>query len=272
MSEPEEPGSGRTVFGASAGEALRTIEGWPGEIVGYAVDYPSGHDTGIHSHDRRQLVHGTAGVLDLRAERGAWVVPAGLAVWVPAGIRHRVRAPHGAAMRTLYVAESLNRIIPGDCTVVRVSPLLRELIVAVTELPRTYADEGPESRLIAVLVDTLEAAEEAPLALRLPEDRRAIAVADALIADPADDRSLDDWGRAVGASGRTLARLFQTETGLTFAEWRRRRLHAALERLAAGQAVTTVALDLGYRSPSAFVSMFKRNLGVTPGQVASAAA
>lgn len=87
----------------------------------------------------------------------------------------------------------------------------------------------------------------------------------ALRRNPADARTLDAWGVAVGASARTLARLFMTETGLSFAAWRAQvRLLAALARLAAGEKVTSVALDLGYDSPSAFIAMFRRQLGVTP--------
>ena len=105
----------------------------------------------------------------------------------------------------------------------------------------------------------------APLDLPLPRDRRALAVAEALIASPADGRYLEALGRAVGASDRTLARLFRRETGLTFGRWRqRRRLLAELERLAGGESVTAVALDLGYERPSAFIAMFRRALGASP--------
>jgi AraC-like DNA-binding protein len=88
-----------------------------------------------------------------------------------------------------------------------------------------------------------------------------------VLADPADRRTLAAWARPAGASVRTLARLFTRETGMGFRGWRQQvRLLRALERLAAGEAVTTVALDLGYDSPSAFVAMFRRALGTTPGR------
>jgi AraC-like DNA-binding protein len=92
-------------------------------------------------------------------------------------------------------------------------------------------------------------------------------VSDALVANPADDRDLEVWADSAGASSRTLARLFVKETGLTFGAWRQRlRLLAAISRLGAGQPVTAVSYETGYHSPSAFIAMFKRTLGMPPGQ------
>jgi AraC-like DNA-binding protein len=110
-------------------------------------------------------------------------------------------------------------------------------------------------------------ARAAPLHLPLPRDPRLLAITERLTVDPADKRSLAAWARTAGASARTLARLFHRETGLGFAHWRQQaRLLRALERLAAGDPVTTVALDLGYEGPSAFIAMFRSRLGATPGR------
>ena len=237
------------------------------DIVGFTADYEAGDTTGMHSHDRAQLVHGESGVMSVRTERGAWLVPPGFAVWVPATMEHQVMAVTALKMATLYVRADTPVSVPVDCAVVLVPALARALILRVVALPDAYPDDGPRMRLVSVLRDELMALEAAPLHLPLPADRRARAVADLLIQSPADAREIEAWGKTVGASGRTLARLFLSETGLSFGRWRqRRRLLAALERLAAGAQVTTVALDLGYRSPSAFIAMFRRELGATPGR------
>lgn len=252
----------------SLGHATPAVEGrqhWPQAIVGYATDYPPGHTTGRHSHARDQLVHAESGLLTVRADRGAWVVPPGYAVWVPAGVVHEVRAATAAAFRTLYLRRDSGVPVGRHCRVVEVPPLVRALIGRVCRLPAAYPSVGPEARLVAVLADELCDLPPAPLDLPMPADRRAAAVAEVLLAEPADNRDLDAWGRFVGASDRTLARLFQRDCGMTFGQWRqRRRLLAALERLAAGEAVTTVALDLGYATPSAFIAMFRRALGAAP--------
>lgn len=206
---------------------------WP--VVGYARDYTAGHESERHQHRRAQLLYASAGVMTVTTATGTWVVPPQQAVWVPARVTHRVRANGPLTMRTLYVLVGPDNAegLPASCCVVGVSPLLRELILRTV----TFTAEGPPTdaarRLLAVIVDELRALVPEPLHLPLPRDRRLTTVTDGLAADPADGRSLGDWARAAGASERTLARLFVTETGLTFGAWRQRlRLLSAVARLA----------------------------------------
>jgi len=117
------------------------------------------------------------------------------------------------------------------------------------------------------VLDQIGSAREARLHLPTPRDSRLRAIADGLAENPGDRRRLADWAGVAGASGRTLARLFRRDTGMGFDAWRRQlRLQAALTWLAVGRPVTTVALDLGYDSPSAFIAMFRKALGTTPGR------
>jgi AraC-like DNA-binding protein len=135
------------------------------------------------------------------------------------------------------------------------------------EIGLDYPPEGPEARVMTVILDELRALKPEPLHLPHPRDVRLKRIAEALLADPADGRALEDWARDAGASARTLARLFVKETGMTFGAWRERlRLTAAVARLGEGEPVTAVAYDLGYQSPSAFIAMFRRSLGDTPGR------
>ncbi|MDH3474798.1 MAG: helix-turn-helix transcriptional regulator [Rhodospirillales bacterium] len=236
-------------------------------IVALASDHPGPHRFPPHRHLRAQLVYAIEGVMSVATATGTWVVAPQQAVWVPAGIVHEVRAAGPLAMRTLYVHPEAAGGLPASCCVVRVPPLLRELILRAVALPDDVPSGGPAARLLALIPDELRALEPEPLYLPLPRDRRLTAVTERLAAAPADGRPLGAWAREVGASERTLARLFLKETGLTFGSWRQRlRLVTAVARLAEGQAVTTVALDLGYDSPSAFIAMFRRVLGTTPGR------
>ena len=203
--------------------------------------------------------------MDVRTAMGAWLVPPGLAVWMPAATVHQVRAATAIRMRTLFVRAEAAPWAPADCRVVLVPPLLRALILHAVSLPRDYAEDSPAGRLMQVILDQLHDLAPTPLHLPMPQDRRLRQIAEALLADPGDSREMEHWARDAGASARTLARHFVTETGLSFGQWRqRRRLLAALERLAAGEPVTSVALDLGYDSPSAFTAMFRRQLGQPP--------
>lgn len=240
----------------------------PGQpVVTVSRDSPGEQRFPMHRHFRAQLVYASEGVMRVTTDAGTWVVPPQQAVWVPAGVDHEVYSSGPLSMRSLYVHPTACSGLPEECCVMNVEPFLRELILKVAEL--AGRDRVPESygRLVGVVLDELGRLEAAPLHLPLPRDARLRAVTDALMAAPGDNRDLGEWGRRAGASGRTLARLFRRETGMTFAGWRRRlRLLAAVARLGAGESVTAVAYDLGYHSPSAFVAMFRRSLGTSPGR------
>ncbi len=239
-------------------------------IVSVSHEAVQGHQFHWHRHRRAQLVLASRGVVTVKTDDGTWVVPPQQAVWVPAGVEHAVEWPGLLTLRSLYVDPSACDRMPPSCCVFTVPALLRELVLRASSLGNDYALDGAEARLMAVIPDELRRLTPEPLHLPLPQDPRLCAVTDALMADPGNDRALGDWARAAGASERTLARLFRRQTGLTFGLWRQRlRLLAAVSRLAEGQPVTTVAYDLGYGSPSAFISMFRRTLGQTPGRYLS---
>ncbi len=237
----------------------------PRPVVAVAGDYPPGHWITPHSHARAQLVYASAGVMMVTAGPGIWLVPPQRALWVPARLEHEIRMRGAVKMRTLYIDTEAVPGLPEACGVVVVSALLRELILLATTLPDDYALNGPDGRLMAVLLDQLKALPTVPLHLPQPRDRRLLRITESLQADPGDARSLEAWAAVAGASARTLARLFLRETGMSFRAWRHQaRLLQALVWLAERKAVTSVALDLGYDSPSAFIAAFKRAFGVTP--------
>ncbi len=229
-----------------------------------AVGYTSGTSIPSHSHGWDQLIFASDGVMTVQTAQGAWVVPPHRAVWVPAGVEHAVRVSGFVSMRTLYFVDGLVDTL-RKCCVVQVSPLLRELI-------RHAVDGGPldsrkQAHLIGVILEQMRRLPVVPLHLPWPQDSRARSVADTLREDPGDTRSLASLCHGVGASKRTIERLFHDETGMTFGQWRKQaRLMRALPLLAAGESVTRVALDVGYDSTSAFISMFKSALGTTPGR------
>ena len=218
------------------------LEGLPRPVAALANDYPDGHVIQRHRHRRAQLVYAARGVMTVKAEAGAWVVPPQRAVWMPPGMAHEVHCAGELAMRSLFIAPEAAADIGSACRVVNVTPLLRELILRAVDLPGLYAEDGPEGRLIALILDEVRHLETAPLHLPLPRDARLASIAEALLADPADRRGLDDWAAELGLSPRTLARHFQREIGMGFAAWRQQaRLLQAVARLAEGESVTTLA-------------------------------
>ena len=241
----------------------------PRPLAAMAKDYPDGWVNDWHRHTRAQLVYASSGVMTITTPDGSWVVPPNRALWIPAGVDHHIVMAGPVAMRTLYLearyVEAMAAELPRTCRVVAVSGLLRELILRAVELPMLYDESGPAGRIAALIFDELRLLPTLPLHLPSPRDARLLRLCRALRDRPADRRTLDGWGKVVGASARTLARLFMAETGMSFAAWRAQvRLLAALARLAGGEKVTAVALELGYDSPSAFIAMFSRQLGVTP--------
>lgn len=244
---------------------LEETEPLTAEVRAYARTFPKGFDIPLHRHAWGQLIYARAGVMTVTvanpAPPGSWVVPPQRAVWVPAETGHRIRCGTLLPMRTLYIAPHTS-LLSGACCVVNVAPLLRELILSSVEAP------GPARRrrlITALILHEIRAATVAPLHLPEPSDPRLARITSALREQPGDARTLGVWARDAGASTRTLSRLFVGQAGMTFRQWQRQAcLLPALVRLAEGEPVTSVAFELGYDSPSAFISAFRQALGKTP--------
>lgn len=215
-----------------------------------------------HTHDDHQLAWASSGVLTVRSGVEAWVLPPTRALWIPAGVRHETLSDGAATMRTAYVRASSCPISWSSCTPVAVTTLVAELLsfLGSDELEQTKRTSAE-----LLLVELLEPVRSISFDVRMPTDDRALRVAEMLIDNPADDRTLAAWGVDVGASSRTLARSFQVDTGLPFARWRALvRLQRSMEILGSNVPVAEVARTVGYESTSAFVAAFRRETGVTP--------
>jgi AraC-like DNA-binding protein len=214
-----------------------------------------------------QLVCATRGALTVRTERCAWVAPPHRAVWMPAGFEYRLEMSGVVAVRMLYIRPDKrgDRQFPRECSVVNVTPLLRELIQRAVQVGALDAAIPKQKRLIGVILDELKVLVAVPLQLPLPRDSRATQFATLANQDPGGAASPEKLLRQCGASRRTMERIFREETGMSLGQWQRRQtlLHA-LRLLAAGENVSGVAGELGYNSPSAFIAMFRRELGQTP--------
>ena len=234
-----------------------------GRTLGAGVAIPP------HSHPRSQLLWAAEGVLRVTSTGSVWIVPPSHAVWIPGGIIHDVVTETEVAIRSLYVDPSRPlRVAPGraaQCSVLLLTPLLRELILRLNRAGRPAGHDAARDRLGAVALDEIEALEEAPLSLPGGRDPRLQRLMRHLRAEPGDPRPLAALAAIAGASPRTLERLFRRETGLTFRQWRSRlRLLLAIERLDRGQSSTAIAWSLGYSSPSAFVAAFRQSFGTAP--------
>lgn len=224
----------------------------------------AGERIDAHRHDEHQIAYAGSGMVAVTTDAGTWFAPGTRAIWVPAGTVHAHRAHGQLELHFVGLPAADNPLGLDAPAVLAVSPLLRELILAYTRDPD---DDTPERRrLLAVLRDQLRASPQQPMRLPAPTDPRLAAVCAIVHADPAEQRTLAALGAATGAGERTLSRLFRDEFGMTFPQWRTQsRLYHALRMLADDIPVTTVAHRCGWASASAFIDVFRRSFGYTPG-------
>lgn len=246
---------------------LDELKQLPRPIYGQAEALPNLALGYQHSHCWLQFSYASQGVLDVHTDGGRYLAPPQRAVWIPAGIEHRVRCTGQTLIRSLYIAPSAMPVQLRECRVVQVSPLLRELIQAFSLLPVEYDENGSEGRLAGVLLDQLSSAPQVASILPLPTDTRLQAITNHLQLEPDDTTTLAEWADRLSVSEKTLSRQFNQQTGLTFRLWRQRlRLFHALPLLEQHESVTEVALACGYESVSAFISAFNQQFGCTPGE------
>ncbi|MFZ6644706.1 AraC family transcriptional regulator [Undibacterium sp. TJN25] len=215
-----------------------------------------------HSHPWGQLTYARDGMLHVIADNSTWFVPPLRAIWIPPNMVHEIRTMETAQLRALYTYAGYIPFPIEHCIVLEVSPLLRELIHSVESLD----EPGPrEDHLVQVILDELVHAETLPMHLAMPRDKRLKSLCESLIAEPSSTLTLEDFAQQVGASARTLSRLFEQDLGLSFGQWRQQmRLTRATSLIASGLPLSRVASELGYTSQSAFSAMFKKTFGKSP--------
>ena len=239
----------------------------PRPLIATAHDYGAGAMFPSHSHARGQFAYAARGVISVHTPQGNWLVPPQRACWVPVQLVHGMRMHGAVSMHNVFIDEAaIARMgLPSDCQVLDASPLLRQLLAEAVTVDALYAEQSRAGRLMALLLDEIAAARPLPLSAPLPQEPRLAKLCMNMLQQPSLDSNLDAMAAQAGMSRRTFTRQFRIQTGLGFAQWRQQAcLLAAITRLAEGQAVTRIALDLGYASPSAFTAAFRRVLGQAP--------
>ena len=231
------------------------------------INYPDGSSTGWHSHPRGQLLYAIEGVMIVRSAEGSWVVPPSRALWLAAGMEHDVKMSGEVKIRTVFIDATAIRHLPARSCVIEVSPLLRELIVAAVHVPLDYVEGSRDDRLMRLVVDEVRVSDVLPVHLPMPGDVRIKQICAVISEDPSDTSTVSQWAERLTVTAKTIHRLFNKETGMSFGRWREQaRLLFALRRLANGERVIDIAFDCGYASQSAFTAMFRRHFGKPPSE------
>jgi len=248
-------------------ESLKEIEAVQSPIAGRATDYPAGWHIKPHLHSKHQLIYAVRGVMVVKTEAGRWVVPPTRGIWMVAGMTHEIWCIGEVHMRSLLVSTDAARNLMEVTQAVGISPLLRELMRAAMDVKQPYLPGTRDGRLMRLILDEVRALPVLPLHLQMPSDPRLLRICELLQQRLDDSSTMADWARRLALDVKTIQRLFTKETGMTFGQWRQQaRLLRALELLAAGEKVIDVALALGYESPSAFSTMFRKQFGQSPSQ------
>ncbi|ESW81581.1 helix-turn-helix transcriptional regulator [Mesorhizobium sp. M0644] len=242
---------------------------WLEQAVGPAValptEYPDGYHVPRHHHSRSQLLHALVGVVLVTTRHGRWMVPPDHAMWIPAGTEHSVEMLGDVSMRSVYVMPEAIPGLPDGLRVVGITDLMHSLIVESEKLPQGAELEGRGGLIMKLLLHEIPNLPERPLGLPFPSDARLATLCRRFVSAPSPHATIDEWAAIVGMSRRSFTRAFHRQTGLSLSTWRQQAcLFAALPRLADGEPITRVALDLGYDSVPAFITMFKRMLGASP--------
>lgn len=217
-----------------------------------------------HTHRRAQFLYGIRGLMEVETDDGAWVIPPYSGVWIPAGKRHQVLM-RGVSTRSLYIEKSVPVRDIGQCEALIVSPLLHQLLLASEEIPALYDQQGRDGAILRLTLEELRLAPALPLFAPLPPDARLAKLCREFLKAPDITRRAEVWAEKLNCSPRTFSRLFRNQTGMSFGKWRQQAsIMAAVTRLSSGQSVTGVALGLGYDSPGAFSSMYRRQMGCAP--------
>ncbi|CAG9295080.1 AraC family transcriptional regulator [Celerinatantimonas diazotrophica] len=249
---------------------LRQGPGWSFDSTKPVIVHGSQWEAGevgrvAHAHPRGQLVWADQGILRVDTCRARWVVPSSHAVWIPSHIVHEIVAETDASGCHVFLDSDVSLHLWRRCVVLHMTPLMRQLLLRFRQLNQELDPPLRHHHLAMVIVDELSLLPEAPLCLPSGTDPRLRRMTSYLLLNPQDFRTLSELVSFSGASVRTMERLFKSETGLSFTEWRGRlRLIKAVHYLSQGETSTEIARKLGYRSSSAFIAAFRRHFGTPP--------
>jgi AraC-like DNA-binding protein len=237
----------------------------PRPIVSTSGEFESMTQVIRHCHPWSQLSYSCRGIMHIETNEAMFVIPPEQALWLPAKTQHQHFYKNSVSNRSLYIDPAWCEELGSSVRTLTVDPLLKSLLLEVANWPEHYQETEQTSRLTKVLIDRLAIAPSNELFMPTIKDKRLLPIIDMLNRYPANKLTIEQWGMKVGASSRTLNRLFNKNYGMGFSRWKQKlKVLKSLEMLNAGTALTNIAFELGYESTSSFITGFKKQLGCSP--------
>ncbi|MFA0054805.1 AraC family transcriptional regulator [Vibrio echinoideorum] len=231
------------------------------------IDMPKGYIDKLHQHTWHQVIFPIKGLLQTKTDHYQHLVPHTSALFVPAGIPHESIALNHTTFVGIYLNPAFGTTYKPEVRTIALTPFLNELLQEIRRQCEGSESDEEVSRLLAVLHDQVMKDNVQTFQLLLPEDRRLKLIFEALTDTPALDWSLNEWGKKVGASERTLSRLFSKEFNTSFQLWRQQiRLIYSLSLLDEEVSIQSIADKVGYQNDSSYIKAFKAYFDVTPQQ------
>ena len=259
------PGAAAPGYDRLTRQRLEEIERSEGPVLAIAAEYPDGYAVQPHRHRRSQLLYARTGVVMVATEDGRWMVPPDHALWLPAGTVHAVEMLGRVVMNSVYVVPEAIDGLPNEVRVVGLTELMQSLIAEAVMRPAGQEPSRRAELVMALMLEEIPSLPAKPLGLPFPAEPRLAALCRKFVAAPNPHLTIDAWAKELAMSRRAFTRAFREATGLSLSIWRQQAcLFTAIPRLAGGETVTSVALDLGYDSVAAFTTMFTRMLGAPP--------
>lgn len=216
-------------------------------------------------HQRGQLFYVQQGVVAVITEYGRLIASPNQTIWVPAGQEHEVIAKTNVVLVHFYFSPEQCQHAPAHCVTLQGDSFIGALVLEASNIPPIYPWDGSDGRLLRLIRDRICTADWVNTQLPYPKDERLKLIIDRLQKHPAIKSDLVAWGKFVHASSRTLSRRFKLEVGMTYSDWRQRlNIQIAIKHLVLGDSISDIAQMLGYKSSSAFIFMFKKQIGYTP--------
>lgn len=241
-------------------------------VIGLSSEHTYRELTPTHTHSRAQFLYASMGNIQVFTPNNVWLVPPMCALWIPANVEHSVISLSHVKLNTALVEVSAAALMGKECFIIRVSNLLHELLIRLNQItqidpPNIVSSQEVSDALQILIFEEIHRANLLSIQIPWPKDKRLLKICQQLLHSPNHSKDLTDWADDIGTSSRTLMRMFQKETGLSYRAWiQQMHIAHALSKISNGESIAQISEALGYTNPSAFSAMFKRHLGKTPQQ------